>query len=396
MSAVNSTRKPKLKKPSKDFPLGIHKATGYWRKKVKGRVYYFGKVSSDPKGAKALKEWLEVKDDLLAGREPRKRTEGLTVADLCNKFLTYKAVLRDNRELSPRTFQGYHTACTTLVKTLGKSRTVADLVSSDFAKLRAVLAKTRSAVSLRSEMQKYKTIFKFAFDDGLILHPVLFGRSFDPPRLTLVRRDKQARKATNGEKVFGADEIRSVLGKADPILKAMVLLGINCGFGNSDISHLPKKAVDLDAAWVNYPRPKTHVDRKIPLWKETIKALEKAIAIRPKARDSADNDLVFLTNVGGRWVTVSEAGHPMDLVSRRLNPVLQELGLKRPGVSFYGLRHTLATVAGETTDADAIRAVLGHNDASMLGHYTHGVSDERLLAVTNHVRGWLFGEEDKG
>lgn len=34
-----------LRKPRPDFPLSIHKGTGYWCKKVKGRVYYFGKVA---------------------------------------------------------------------------------------------------------------------------------------------------------------------------------------------------------------------------------------------------------------------------------------------------------------------------------------------------------------
>ena len=65
---------------TKDFPLSIHKGSGYWCKKVRGRVFYFGKVSDDPKGVKALDEWLRVRDDLIAGREPRANTDGLTVA----------------------------------------------------------------------------------------------------------------------------------------------------------------------------------------------------------------------------------------------------------------------------------------------------------------------------
>ena len=51
------------KKP-KDFPLSVHKGTGYWCKKVRGRVYYFGRVADDPDGAAALEEWESQKDDL--------------------------------------------------------------------------------------------------------------------------------------------------------------------------------------------------------------------------------------------------------------------------------------------------------------------------------------------
>lgn len=33
--------------PRPDFPLNIHKGTGYWWKKIKGRVCYFGSVATD-------------------------------------------------------------------------------------------------------------------------------------------------------------------------------------------------------------------------------------------------------------------------------------------------------------------------------------------------------------
>ena len=71
-SRKTSARKapPKLKKPHEDFPLGIHRGTGYWCKKVSGKVWYFGKISDDPKGKTALELWLDQRDDILAGRDP--------------------------------------------------------------------------------------------------------------------------------------------------------------------------------------------------------------------------------------------------------------------------------------------------------------------------------------
>ena len=77
----------KARKPRPDFPLFPH-ATGRWAKKVRGRLVYFGKVADDPKGQAALARWLEQKDDLLAGRTPRVAGDGLTVRDLCNRFLS--------------------------------------------------------------------------------------------------------------------------------------------------------------------------------------------------------------------------------------------------------------------------------------------------------------------
>jgi hypothetical protein len=186
--------RPKLKaikKPRADFPLGIHKGTRTWCKKVRGRVHYFGKVDADPKGIAASEEWSRVKDDLQAGKEPRAKSDGLTVADLANQFLAHKERLRDRGELSPRTFQGYHATCATIVATFGKGRAIADIMPDDFHKLRSALGKTRQAVALRNEMQRVRSVFKFAFDDGLILVPVRFGQSFVKPKLDVVRRARE-------------------------------------------------------------------------------------------------------------------------------------------------------------------------------------------------------------
>lgn len=75
-----SSRKSRSRKPHSDFPLTKH-PRGYWCKKVKGKLHYFGKIECDEKGQAALSLWLEQKDDLLAGRTPRAKREGLTVAD---------------------------------------------------------------------------------------------------------------------------------------------------------------------------------------------------------------------------------------------------------------------------------------------------------------------------
>ncbi len=66
---------------------------------------------------------------------------------------------------------------------------------------------------------------------------------------------KSLRKSRNeaGAKVFEQEEVLSLLDAAEVHLRAMMSLGLNCGFGNTDVGSLPKTAVGLDAGWVTFP-----------------------------------------------------------------------------------------------------------------------------------------------
>ena len=65
-------------------------------------------------------------------------------------------------------------------------------------------------------------------------------------------------------------------------------------------------------------------------------------------------------------------------------------GINRPGFCFYGLRHVFRTVADAARDHVAIDMIMGHADPSMAGHYRERIEDERLVAVAERVRRWLF------
>jgi integrase len=80
-------------------------------------------------------------------------------------------------------------------------------------------------------------------------------------------------------------------------------------------------------------------------------------------------------------------------ISKETAKILKELEIHRPGLNFYSLRHTFETVGGETKDQVAVDAIMGHAPAAndMASIYRERISDERLLAVTNFVRAWLFG-----
>src|SRR5207253_1305742 len=94
-------------------------------------------------------------------------------------------------------------------------------------------------------------------------------------------------------------QIRKMIAAADVTMRAMIYLGINCGFRNNDVGTLPITAMDLEGGWVNYHRPPTGIDRRCPLWPETVKAIRASIAKRPKPKSPEVEPLVFV-----EWVCV--------------------------------------------------------------------------------------------
>src|SRR5205809_682096 len=127
----------KPSKPYPEFPLTAHPA-GYWCKKIRGKIHYFGPWD-DPDGA--LKKYLEQKDALHAGRKPRPDSEALTVKELANAYLNQKQTLVDAGELSPLTWADYKRVADELVGHMGKTRIVTDLDAEDFADLRTKMSK---------------------------------------------------------------------------------------------------------------------------------------------------------------------------------------------------------------------------------------------------------------
>jgi integrase len=371
---------------------------GKWAKTIRGRTYYFG-VWSDPEGA--LRDYLDQKDDLYAGRTPSSKG-GLTVREVCNRFIASKRVDVDMGKLSPRTFCDYDRACRAVVEEFGAGRSVSDLGPTDFERMYARLAGQYGISTIGREVTVTRSIFRYAYESDLIDKPVRFGPRFRAPSKTDRRKAKARAERENGKKLFTADEIRRLIEAADPQVKAMVLLAINGGLGNHDIASLPVSALDLKGGWLDFPRPKTGIDRRVPLWPETVESLQEAITKRRKPADEADAGLVFLTRFGLRWVRYGfeetkafgkKRIHAKqdNQLAKAFGKLLDGLGIRRAGVGFYALRHTFETVAGASKDQVAVDAIMGHVDASMAAEYRHGIDDDRLRAVVQHVREWLFG-----
>jgi len=444
---VAAPAKPvKPAKPYPDFPLFPH-ATRRWAKKIRGRFVFFGPWN-DAQGA--IERYVMQRDALMAGLVPRplERTlnlvttvgwrvpngltsavsgrraaprslagvtaddgenatpghvantastsdpDGLTLRDLVNRFLTAKKKRVDSEELKATSFGEYLRISGRLVKSFGPYRLATDLKPVDFARFRDHLAKTRGPVSLSGDITKVRTIFRFAEAEGLIDRLPRYGPGFDKPSRTSIRKARSAR----GVMMFERDEIATLLAAASLQVKAMILLGLNCGLGNTDVASLPRSAVNLTKATLEFPRPKTGIARRAVLWPETVEVLKTVAKARPKAVDPKDKSLVFLTRYGKPWTRIHQpkggsglgrGAIALDSVSSEFSKLVRDVGVHRPGRSFYALRHTFRTIADELGDRRAIDLIMGHeNGNDMSNYYVERVSQERLAKVAEHVRAW--------
>lgn len=385
-------------KPYDGFPLSYHPPSGRLYKKIKGRRCYFG-YAADWQAAVDL--YNLQRDDLYAGRKPRDRSQqGPELRDIVNAFLAHKEHQRDVGEITPRSFSDYFEACGRLVDYFGRHRLVDDITPEDFGELRRKLAKTWGLVRLSNEINRLRMPFGYAYKNGLIDKPVRFGDGFARPSKRALRKQRQ--KA--GPRMFEREQLLAILDAATQPLRAMILLGVNAGLGNADCGTLPAAAIG-DDGWVDFPRPKTGIHRRFPLWPETLEAVQEAIDRRPSPRTNNVAGLAFLTKQGSSFHKLDRTA-PLSAEFRKLLNRIDKAAadkaaedgtdppppIYRPGLGFYALRHTFETIGGEARDQVAVDAIMGHVDSSMAGQYRERISDERLRRVTDHVRGWLFAE----
>lgn len=371
-----------VEKPHPDFPLYPH-SSGRWAKKVRGNREFFGSTLKDPKGEAAIEEWLRVKDFLLAGKPRPPKGNYVSLKDVIDSFLHHKKQAVESGEMAQRTWDRYFAGGTRLADWLGRETPVANIGQSDFQKLRSKMAEKFGPVALGNEIQIVRSIFGYGVKTDLLEKEPKYGVSFDKPSAKTLRMNKAAK----GSRLFTAEQLQEVMKLARPAMKAMILLGLNGGLGNTDVAEMTIRPLDLDGGWLDYPRIKTGMPRKVPLWPETVAAIRVAIQKRRQHTHEADADLLFIGARGESYV----GKHKGYRVTAEFARLLKEA--KIPDRSFYDLRRTFQTIAEEkSVDLVAVKAIMGHAPSSgdMSEVYRQRVTDERLRAVVDGVRGWLY------
>lgn len=352
----------KRKTRSDKFPLTRH-PTGQYCKKVHGKMFYFG---SDKK--EALQRYIDQVAYLHGSNHNSQKpvNDSMALKHLYEMFLKYQFSKVKADAITAQHYNDQVSSLNKFMSFLGQGRRIKDISTLDLQNYKRNLQKqyNGSGHRLNLHISNLKTLFHWAKKNDILQRI---------PNIDAVSRSKIVNKQ---RRIFTHEEINKLLAVADVKMKAMIWLGLNCGFGCTDCSELQWKNLDLTNCRVVFPRGKTGVPRDLPLWSETIEALKAA----PKK-----GKLVFYTARGNpfvRSVLKTDANGQekycvLNTISTKFSRLLKksELDVSK-GTGFYTLRRTAATLAARSGAPFAVQRLLGHANLLMATRYVQDVSKQ--------------------
>lgn len=372
-------------KPYLNFPLFPAK-NGQWRKDVrvnggKPRPFYFGPWADDPKGERAIKEWLEREPAIRAGldhTDVRKAGPAFTVVELLRRFLAFKQEELLANRLSDETFRDYVRECNYLGTWAGPTAQVAGFTGDHFAAYRLHMETSRKlgVDRLATNIKMIRAAFNYGHRMGWTPAPH-YGASFHPPATD--PESKAAAKLRAGqdaedEPIFTPAQVQWLLKRVPPLYKAAMLVALNCGMGPSDLARL--KWRNIRGKRLSLRRGKTGVRRECYLWKRTREALEKLKELpaqKAAIAKEGDEAVVFLNKSGLPIVTRKRKmdGAKVKTIkisssfSATFGDYIEEAKAagvipKNEKLTFYTCRHTYYDHAENGGDLNALHRTTGH------------------------------------
>ena len=370
----NSTRKTRSDK----FPLTLH-PTGQYFKKIKGKIRYFGK---DKK--KALDKYL-AQSTYLHGAQSlaQKISNGkMTLRQLCNLYLHYQNSRVLVGDITAKHYNDSKYSLDRLMAFLGPGCRIENISTLDLQNYKRKLQSSYPSIDRQNlHIGLMKAMFHWARKND-VLESI--------PNIDAISKDRVVHKE---KYTFNKKQIRKLFSVADVKMKAMIWLGLNCGFGCTDCSRLQWKDIDFNNSRVNLARNKTKIGRNLPLWPETIQALKEV----PRS-----GTLVFTISDGHPWIqttaTRNDSGEPKYIcdnrISTKFSRLMKKVRIQTPkGTGFYTLRRTAATMAARSGDPFAVQRLLGHVDLTMATRYVQDVSEQTDRVIENS-RKHFIGKED--
>jgi|LakMenEpi03Aug12_release.lakeMendotaPanAssembly.Ray.scaffolds.fasta_scaffold01259_28 integrase len=379
-------------RPAVKTVLSLH-PNGQWYKKVLGKAYYFGTDYDS-----AMAEYLDCREHLLAGRGKPIRSGEPTLAELGNLYYDGCCKRVASGDLEQRSLDDSKKSLDRLIDFRGGKDHPSQWGPLDYCDIKQMLFEPvprskklsggratkngrRAATTVNGDVRRIKAFLSWCRDTQLI-STLNFGREFSESAARVNRLAKQAA----GKRVFSKKELTAIIGKATDYFLPVIMLGINGGMGAKDIANLRLDQFD-GSEWLDCPRLKSGQARRIWLWPETRKIIKHYLSkVRREPWATNYADIAFLTMHRTPWVR-----ERADAATQAFAKARSKAGLKSG--TYYDLRRTFQTIGDETLDFPAVGCCMGHipKTSDMAARYRE-INDERVKAVCQHVRKWLFGK----
>ena len=227
-----------------------------------------------------------------------------------------------------------------------------------------------SPYTKRDRLSAVKHFYQWLYDREIIAAK---------PRL-LESSEWSVKVAPSKIKVFTDDEVRQLLAAAPPRVRLYILLGLNCGFTQKDISDLRPCEVSWSDRTITRRRSKTGDHENVPtvtypLWDETFELLSS---------ERSDHPRHVLTNRSGQPLVVQTLVHHQSRKSDHIGNVFDRLRRKlQLAGTFKWLRKTAATklkTKGEFRGL--VELFLGHAPSTIADrHYAEEDCEQFTQAV---------------
>jgi hypothetical protein len=192
------------------FPLTLH-ATGQYCKKIRGRLFYFGKDADV-----ALERYLDQRDYLLAGRVPPSMGEA-TLGIALDQFLSAKKLAEQTGEIGERSYRDYEQTCERIAK-LGTMRPLSSFDETDMQRLRKLLARGKNGpigpTTLRNELTRARMVFLY-INDYLVTKRIPYRKELRSPN----RREFRKLANERGPRMFDAKQIRYIKKRSPSVFR---------------------------------------------------------------------------------------------------------------------------------------------------------------------------------
>ena len=167
----------------------------------------------------------------------------------------------------------------------------------------SLITSTEGPYSVRHKLRTVKALLLWAYDSELI---------DNLPRC--IKKYNDITLPDPKPEFFTVKQVQTLYNDASPRMKLWILLGLNCGFTQTDISSLAPDMVDWERGIIARDRQKTGVDSQHKLWPATLKMLREQAGSGPLLLTTEDGQpLLRRENQGRRQAVENRYDRPAPL-----------------------------------------------------------------------------------